>query len=210
MKNGTTQTLSVPEAAKILGIGIAHAYRMVNSGEIPAIRVGKRWLIPKKALDTMLEPPPPVTAYAPPALNAEQAGHDLKKVMRKMQAHEPTPCLDCPWQPEEAGPTIEQLQEQLKTQNRKATKTVTKATAAATTAAIEDCIMVTRGAPSTGQAVERMTHFQGAPGRESEANKLLAIVEHFAELGPQENESAARPNTAKRALDVYNGKGDAW
>jgi excisionase family DNA binding protein len=48
-------TLTVGEAAQALGISRAFAYESVAKGEIPCIRIGKRILIPKIALDKMLE-----------------------------------------------------------------------------------------------------------------------------------------------------------
>ena len=47
-------TLSVPEAAKLLGIGKNLAYEAVQRGEIPSIKVGRRLLIPRVALEQML------------------------------------------------------------------------------------------------------------------------------------------------------------
>ena len=47
-------TLSVPEAAKLLGIGKNLAYEAVQRGEIPSIKVGSRLLIPRVALEQML------------------------------------------------------------------------------------------------------------------------------------------------------------
>lgn len=38
-------TISVEEAQKLLGISRAHVYSCCASGEIPAIRMGKRWVI---------------------------------------------------------------------------------------------------------------------------------------------------------------------
>jgi excisionase family DNA binding protein len=48
-------TLTVEEAATALGISRAFAYEAVARGEIPCIRIGKRILIPKIALEKMLE-----------------------------------------------------------------------------------------------------------------------------------------------------------
>lgn len=45
---------SVEEAGEILGIGRSKAYEAANCGEIPTIRIGRRILIPKAALDQML------------------------------------------------------------------------------------------------------------------------------------------------------------
>jgi excisionase family DNA binding protein len=48
-------TLSVEHAARLIGISRTTAYRMVQSGELPAVKVGRRVLILKKPLMEMLE-----------------------------------------------------------------------------------------------------------------------------------------------------------
>ncbi len=48
-------TLSVEETAEILGIGRNSAYEGVRTGEIPSIRIGKRILVPRLALERILE-----------------------------------------------------------------------------------------------------------------------------------------------------------
>lgn len=40
-------TLTVDEAARILGIGRSTAYDAVRAGQIPAIKIGRRLLIPR-------------------------------------------------------------------------------------------------------------------------------------------------------------------
>ncbi len=55
------RTYSVEEAAKILGIGRSAAYQAVRTGEIPAIRIGKRLLVPVQALEQLLSTPKPST-----------------------------------------------------------------------------------------------------------------------------------------------------
>ncbi len=47
-------TLTVEQAAEALGISRAFAYEAVARGEIPCIRIGRRVLIPKVALDRLL------------------------------------------------------------------------------------------------------------------------------------------------------------
>ena len=47
-------TLTVEETAKCLGIGRNSAYEAIARGEIPVIRIGKRLLVPKAALETLL------------------------------------------------------------------------------------------------------------------------------------------------------------
>jgi len=46
----TQETLSVEQAAKLLGIGRNSAYQAAKRGEIPAVRVGRRLLIPHRRL----------------------------------------------------------------------------------------------------------------------------------------------------------------
>ena len=48
-------TYSVEEAALALGISRAGAYEAVQRGEIPHIRIGRRVLIPKSALHSLLK-----------------------------------------------------------------------------------------------------------------------------------------------------------
>ena len=48
-------TMTVEEAATALGISRATAYEAVSRGEIPAIRIGRRILIPKVALAKLLD-----------------------------------------------------------------------------------------------------------------------------------------------------------
>ena len=50
-------TFTVSETAKILGIGRNSAYEAVARGEIPVVKVGKRLLVPKAALEEMLRGP---------------------------------------------------------------------------------------------------------------------------------------------------------
>ena len=49
------RTLTVGECAKVLGIGRSAAYEAVRTGQIPTIRVGRRFLIPEVALARLLD-----------------------------------------------------------------------------------------------------------------------------------------------------------
>jgi len=53
-------TLTVEETAKLLGIGRQLAYDRVKTGEIPVIKVGRRLLVPRRALEKLLEEPKPL------------------------------------------------------------------------------------------------------------------------------------------------------
>lgn len=57
MEQGTgddRRAISVTEAARLLGISREVAYRAVQEGEIPAIRIGGRILVPRVALERLL------------------------------------------------------------------------------------------------------------------------------------------------------------
>jgi excisionase family DNA binding protein len=47
-------TLTVSEAASLLGLSRNSAYQGIKRNEIPHIRVGKRFLIPRQALERLL------------------------------------------------------------------------------------------------------------------------------------------------------------
>jgi excisionase family DNA binding protein len=52
--NPNKRTLSVPQAAELLGIGRNQAYAAAKRGEIPTIKIGKRVLVSVVALERVL------------------------------------------------------------------------------------------------------------------------------------------------------------
>lgn len=48
------QTLSVEEAGRVLGVGRSLAYELARRGEIPAIRLGNRLVVPRVRLEQLL------------------------------------------------------------------------------------------------------------------------------------------------------------
>ena len=50
----TRQTLTVEEAAQVLGIGRNSTYEAIKRGEIPALRLGRRLVVPRQALEQLL------------------------------------------------------------------------------------------------------------------------------------------------------------
>lgn len=48
------RTLSVAEAAEMLGVSTRTGYRMVDAGEIPAIRIGRSLRVPADWVDQVL------------------------------------------------------------------------------------------------------------------------------------------------------------
>jgi excisionase family DNA binding protein len=53
-KTSEAATYTVDEVAKFLGINRNFAYAAVHRGDIRSIKIGKRILIPKRALDELL------------------------------------------------------------------------------------------------------------------------------------------------------------
>jgi len=49
------QTLKIEEAAKLLGISRNTAYDAVRTGQLPIIKIGRRFLVPRAALERMLQ-----------------------------------------------------------------------------------------------------------------------------------------------------------
>ncbi len=50
-------TLTVDEAADLLGISRSLAYELVRIGELPSLRLGRRILIPRRAIYELVEDP---------------------------------------------------------------------------------------------------------------------------------------------------------
>ena len=48
-------TVTVEESAEILGISRAFAYALVRKGELPSLRLGRRLVVPRRALEQLLE-----------------------------------------------------------------------------------------------------------------------------------------------------------
>ena len=48
------QTLTIDEAAGLLGVAQHTAYRAAKRGDIPTIRIGGRVLVPRAAMDRLL------------------------------------------------------------------------------------------------------------------------------------------------------------
>ena len=57
-------TVTVDDAARIIGISRGSMYRAIDRGEIPIVRVGKRVLIPTATLRRMLHLDDPATMCA--------------------------------------------------------------------------------------------------------------------------------------------------
>jgi excisionase family DNA binding protein len=67
-------TVTVEEAAHLLGIGRSTAYLAVKTGELPTIRLGRRVLVPRAQIDRML------------GLNDETPGGGTPRALRETSA----------------------------------------------------------------------------------------------------------------------------
>ena len=57
MQTIETQTFSVVEVSQVLGIGRARIYRALKAGTIPSLRSGKKFRVPRRAVEELLEDP---------------------------------------------------------------------------------------------------------------------------------------------------------
>ncbi len=55
MEQEARLTMSVEDAARVLGISRAFAYELVARGELPHLRLGRRLLVPRRALEELLD-----------------------------------------------------------------------------------------------------------------------------------------------------------
>lgn len=51
---GAKPALSVAEAAELLGVSRALAYELVKRGELPSVRLGRRIVVPRRAVEQLL------------------------------------------------------------------------------------------------------------------------------------------------------------
>lgn len=51
---GVTRVLTVKEAAEALKTTRQQIRRMIQSGELPAVKVGREWRIPEESVETFL------------------------------------------------------------------------------------------------------------------------------------------------------------
>ena len=69
-------TCSVPEAGQALGISRQSAYQAARTGELPTVKIGRRLLVPRRALDRMLgiEPTDEKRPAGEPSASTTSAG----------------------------------------------------------------------------------------------------------------------------------------
>jgi excisionase family DNA binding protein len=50
-------TLTIPQAAQLLGISVSKAYEAARAGELPTVKVGTRVLISRRRLEELIDGP---------------------------------------------------------------------------------------------------------------------------------------------------------
>jgi excisionase family DNA binding protein len=83
-------TLSVTEAAELLGISRALAYELVARGELPSLQFGRRLVVPWRAIERLLASCEDTAPTEPPEAGGERRLIDLDR---------PTPTIDHNHQP---------------------------------------------------------------------------------------------------------------
>jgi excisionase family DNA binding protein len=84
MENHTDHplTLTVEQAAKLLGIGRSTAYELVHTGDIPSLRLGRRIVVPRTRLAALLAAANPAHGHATTAAESHEyrASSDAEEV----------------------------------------------------------------------------------------------------------------------------------
>jgi len=62
MDKSEALTISVETAGRLLGISRGLAYELASQGLLPTLRLGRRLVVPRKALEKMLEAGQPKTS----------------------------------------------------------------------------------------------------------------------------------------------------
>jgi excisionase family DNA binding protein len=62
-------TLTIPQAADLLGISLSKAYEAARAGELPTLRVGARVLVSRRRLEELIDGPS-MTGGATSAIDA--------------------------------------------------------------------------------------------------------------------------------------------
>jgi excisionase family DNA binding protein len=48
--------LSVPQAARLMGVGTTFTWELVRCGQLPSVRLGRRVLVPRAAIERLARP----------------------------------------------------------------------------------------------------------------------------------------------------------
>jgi excisionase family DNA binding protein len=80
-------TLSVTEAAELLGISRALAYELVARGELPSLQFGRRLVVPWRAIERLLASCEDTAAAEPPDAGVGRRFNDLDQPIPTIDHH---------------------------------------------------------------------------------------------------------------------------
>jgi excisionase family DNA binding protein len=93
-------TLTVPETAELLGVSRAFAYTLVARGELPSLRLGRRVVVPRMAIDALVASSVAVDPDGPIRTGNPRATHDNQPDDDNTAIHDtPTPRTNDPQLP---------------------------------------------------------------------------------------------------------------
>jgi len=86
----TPLLMAVPDAARLLGIGTTLAWELVRAGDLPSIKLGRRVLVPRMALEHLARSP--MSARAQELSTASETPHpQIPTSHRDTAAHQSSP-----------------------------------------------------------------------------------------------------------------------
>jgi excisionase family DNA binding protein len=89
-----SDTMSIREFCKTMGVGRNSAYNAINAGEIPHLRIGKRILISRKIVAEMLDPLAPANGQQSTPVQSTPVQPDEPQPVRRGGARLNTENLD--------------------------------------------------------------------------------------------------------------------
>ena len=84
MSDDGARVYSVEEVGRILGISRASAFTYAKNGNIPTVRVGRRILVPKAAVDNLLGKPESLPQLQPAPDTSPQAAAYPPEIIESM------------------------------------------------------------------------------------------------------------------------------
>jgi excisionase family DNA binding protein len=94
LRDGTRLTVRVEEAAGLLGISRGLAYELVNRGELPALRLGRRLVVPISGLEELMAGAGRPGSGVAPTANAESEHVPSRGTGSKRRRGPRTPTAD--------------------------------------------------------------------------------------------------------------------
>ena len=99
----TRATLTVEEAAEVLGISRGLGYELVRTGELPSLRLGRRLVIPRRVVDELLASVSAGSVREPNGGRMSALSHRTGRGFESHHLHKPQVTGLCPELPSRLG-----------------------------------------------------------------------------------------------------------